>query len=313
MTDITVREVISLYLQEKKLHHACGMFSAKSMDRAKRRLTAFAAEFGDKNVSTCAQHNITTWVASHPEWESSHTKNDSVGCLVACFRWATQQRLIPYCPFIRPRGLWPALQPRVAISAEEYRLMLDVAKRRGYRRSRLAFRVALFFLWETGARTCEMRELLWEHINFATGMVCLAKNKTLSATGEARLIALTPATWRMAKWTRRRRKDRDNGRVFTNSQGGPWEVGSFAQYFRRVAKAAGIRLAISPYSLRHGFCVQGLENGVGERQMADLMGHTTTRYIAWYGRGTRRKGDYLRGVLDQVHGRKPRNNPPTPQ
>ena len=60
------------------------------------------------------------------------------------------------------------------------------------------------------------------------------------------------------------------------------------------------RAGISPYSLRHTFCVNGLEAGIGHRQLADALGHTTTRYVEWYGRDTQGNADYLRGVAEDL-------------
>ena len=63
---------------------------------------------------------------------------------------------------------------------------------------------------------------------------------------------------------------------------------------------------ITPYGLRHLFTVLGIENGVGERQLADQLGHTTTKFVAYYGRTTRFKSAHLRGVVTSVL-RRPQN------
>jgi integrase len=148
-----------------------------------------------------------------------------------------------------------------------------------------------------------MRALTWDALDWTKGFATLTMHKTAKATGESRLIALSPGVLRLLGWLFRWR-GRPVGIVFTNGRGGAWQPCSFASYFRKVAKFAGVRLKLSPYSLRHGFTVIGLENNVGDRQLADLLGQASTRYVAWYGRSTRRRGDYLRGVLDQVHGRR---------
>ena len=71
--------------------------------------------------------------------------------------------------------------------------------------------------------------------------------------------------------------------------------------FGKFAEASGVRPSISPYCTRHAFCVAGLENGVGERQVADVLGHTSGRYVAWYSADVRDKAEYLRGIVDDVH------------
>ncbi len=106
----------------------------------------------------------------------------------------------------------------------------------------------------------------------------------------------------MLRWLKRRRRPQHD-HVFLNSQDKAWNSPGFAAIFRRAARTAEIKKKISPYSLRHGFCVRGIENGVGSRQIADLMGHTTTRYVDWYGRATRSRVNHLRNVLGQINKR----------
>ncbi len=86
---------------------------------------------------------------------------------------------------------------------------------------------------------------------------------------------------------------------FPNGQGRPWNRWTFSKLFRRHAKLAGVRAEVSAYSLRHGWCVEALEAGVGERQIADAMGHVSTKFIGWYGRGVRSKIDYLRESMER--------------
>jgi integrase/recombinase XerD len=114
---------------------------------------------------------------------------------------------------------------------------------------------------------------------------------------------LTTKILRLLRLIHRRAGRPAEGPIFTNGRGRPWTVGGFACRFRRLVRAAGITRHISPYSLRHAFTVAGLEAGVGERQLADVLGHSTSKYIAWYGRGVRARSGYLRGIADQVRGR----------
>ncbi len=304
LVTITVREVVDAFLTERRLMGQSGACKPKTLERYESRLASFVEMFGDLKIKECRQQHMVKWLAAHPEWKSSHTKSDSAGAVVTCFRWAQQENVTGPSPFRKPKGLWPALLPRVAIRPDEYDSIMLAAKRRGYRSSRIAFRRALFFLWETGARTCEMREVVWTDIDWETGMVSLAVHKTLASTGEARLIAMSGVLIRYLRLLNRKRPKDDH--VFLNGRGTPWQPERFASLFKKAATAAAVRLNLSPYCLRHGFTVSALERGVGERQVADLLGHTTTRYISWYGRSTRRHADYLRGTLDQVHGRKKR-------
>jgi integrase len=75
---------------------------------------------------------------------------------------------------------------------------------------------------------------------------------------------------------------------------------AFGRLFRKYASVAGVARGITPYGLRHLLTVLGIENGVGERQLADQLGHTTTKFVAYYGRTTRFRTAHLRGVVASV-------------
>lgn len=134
--------------------------------------------------------------------------------------------------------------------------------------------------------------------------VGLDKHKTANTTGQRRVIPMTPTLVRLLRWIHRRTGPSPKDRVFLNGRGRPWVCVGFARLFRRYGKLAGIRLNLSPYSCRHGFCVRALDAGAGQRQIADVMGHKTTRYVEWYSRSSRTNADYLVGVLEQINGKR---------
>ncbi len=227
-----------------------------------------------------------------------------MGLVVSCFRWAAKERLIDRCPFERDATVWPTPMPRDAITPAEYAAIMREARprqRSAHRTARFAFRRALAFLWETGARTCEMKCVRWDQIDLLAGVAVLEISKTSRKTGEKRAIALSEKIVRLLRWIKRQTRPKPNDHVFLNSRGTVWTNSSFGTMFRKTARRCGVRLSISAYSLRHGFCVRGLEMGVGERQLADLMGHASTKHIAWYGRTAKSKLAYLKGTLDAMN------------
>jgi integrase len=68
--------------------------------------------------------------------------------------------------------------------------------------------------------------------------------------------------------------------IFLNGCQRPWNRTAFGRLFRKYACAAGVARGITPCGLRHLFTVLGIENGVGERQLADQLGHMTTKFVA---------------------------------
>lgn len=302
-----VSKILSLYLQEKRLQAQNGTYSAERLAKTEFYARSFCQEFGRKQLCQCHKADFTRWLLEHPEWASSHTKSDAIGTIVSACKWAESEGHIDRNPYRRPRGLWSVPKPREAIQADEVRRILNLARqhngKRGTRRnpSCEAFRNSVWFMWQTGCRTCEMRGLAWDEIDWENGIARLTKHKT-DRMGEDRLIPLSDRVVRFLRWIRRHRA---RGRwVFPNGRGRQWTKRTFSRMFRKYADLAGVRKNVSAYSIRHGFCVQALENGLGERQIADIMGQASTKYVAWYGRSARKKADYLRKMTSRVHVRK---------
>jgi integrase len=128
-----------------------------------------------------------------------------------------------------------------------------------------------------------------DQLDWAQGLIRQTANKTMRKTGRARLIPLDDTLLRLLQFMYRRLGRPATGPIFTASRGKAWGKGSFAYLFRRYAVAGGVPKRVSPYSARHAFAVEALEAGVGERQIADVLGHTTTKYVAWYGADVRAK------------------------
>lgn len=292
--DPTVGAVVAEYLRFRAGEHARGLIGAGSLYAARLYCTSFAVSFGDLPVSHARRGDLRRWLNERTEYQSAHTLHGACGAVVACFRWAAEDGLIDACPYSKPKDL-PVPQPRAPIMREEVRRMLDHARHGGYAKTCERFRMALWFLWQTGARPCEMYRLDWDYYDPIRGCFELA-GKTTRATGRSRLIALPSGAWRLIRLMRR---NKSAGPVFVSGRGTRWTRSTFGKLFRRHARLAGVRDEVSAYSLRHGFCVELLELGAGERQIADAMGHTTTRLIGWYGRAAKSKVDYLRETMDR--------------
>lgn len=302
---LTVASVIGEYLAAKEAQAHAGMIQPEALAKARFYCLAFKADFGTLAIGSCRRGDLKRFLALHPEYRSAWTKHDAAGHVVCAFRWAEDNGLIPSCPYRRPKDL-PAAEPREWMRRDEYLAIIEHAKRWGKRPTRKRFRLALRFLWLTGARTCELYRLKWEQYDDDRG-VFEQKGKTTHRTGKARMIVLTPRSWRFIRLLRRFDK-RPTGHVFLHGRGRPWNRDSFGKLFRKHANRAGVRKEVSAYSARHGFCVELLDAGAGERQVADLMGQETTRQIRHYGRGVRSKLDYLRRTASL---RERRENPST--
>lgn len=310
-TKPTVEEVVAMYIAAREVERDIGSVGGRTIERLKHYLGTFAKDFrqlGDKQtprvglVAECASGDLAAWIKLHPEWDSGFTRQDAVASVVACWRWADDEGLVPRA-YKRPKLLGKNLRPRPAITPEEYFAMRNHSRkaltRKGkLRRTRWAFRAALTFLWKTGCRPCEMREAEFDQIDWEKGIITLEENKTAAATGLDRLIPVRRVL-RLLRWLHKHRR-KGQKKIFANTLGRPWTRGVFAKEFRRYADLAGVRKKLSAYCLRHGVTVRLIEDGKSDRQIADVLGQVTTRYVQWYGRTSRTKCDHLNDILDGV-------------
>lgn len=293
----TVAEVIAAFITHQELMVRLGRKTARAAENVCHYLKSFADAYGDALPSDGGEHQFEQWLLDNPQWIARDTITSALGSVVTAFHWAERTRLIQHSHYRRNHNLAPPPTWRPSITPEEARAILLAAKRRGFRSSRIAFRFAIYFLLETGARTCELRDVRWEMVDWDRGVLTLTKHKTAAATGDARLIPLDGLIMRLLRLAWNRRGHPRDGPIFLNGRGDPLQCGSFARYFRTVATSAGIRKEVSAYSIRHGFIVQALENGVGARQIADVVGHADTRQIdRRYGRGARQRINYLKAT-----------------
>lgn len=307
---ITVRQLFTLYHAEQDARVKSGALAADSTLTRRRYAEMFVAAHGDRPAKDCTNGDLVTFLADHPEWASSHTKSDVCGGVVSAFRWATERRYLEACPMTKPRGFWLPPRPRKAITPAEYKAVQRFARLcngvnlsgRRKRPSSSAFRLALHFLWASGCRTKEMRTVQWSDVDLDHGVIVMETHKTFAKTGMPRIIPITRNINRLlhVAAAMQLRRGQLTGPVFRSGRGHRWGKSTYGKMFRAYATMAGIRPGITSYCCRHGFTVRGLEAGIGERQLADVLGHASTRYVSYYGHTTRRNADYLRNIAEQI-------------
>lgn len=326
---ITVAELVNLYLDHVRLRQQLGTFSGRSVERVTRFLADFAKFNGEKRLEQCRSSDLTKWLLDKTTWRSDATKADAITSVMVAFRWAARERYIPYVPYHRPKGLTLKPRPRTPLSPEEFRRFMGEARnRKGKRRrpSSYALRKSCFFLWRTGARTQEMRIILWPDIIWpespgGVGIARLAHHKT-EHHGEDRLFPLDPAVIRLLrriekakKWdprpcgceltTEKNCPHRIDDHVFLSGRHSAWTRNTFSALFRTFANRAGIDPKKSGYCMRHGFTVRAIRTGLSDRQIADLLGQKGTALINWYGRASRQQSDHLCDLISRVNAPKP--------
>jgi integrase len=321
-----VRDLARRYLDNLDARVRAGDCSAGHVGQVRHYLTRFVQEFGDRPLKECSNADLTQWLTAHPTWKSDHSRNNALNAVLLCFNWCHDEGLIRYVPYRKKKVVKLRRKPRQPITPDEYRQFMRHARNcKGKRRrpAATALRVAAFFLRNTGARTGEMRAVLFRDVDFEKGVIRLTYHKT-DHTGDERLIGLTGHVLRLIRSIGRHRarvakrrglhrpctcpeaEHREHLRlehVFLNSRGLPWTRSSFGKLFRVFARLAGLPARRSPYCLRHGFAVSAIEAGLSDRAIADQLGHRSTNLIQWYGRGSRQNADHLRAVAERATGK----------
>ena len=291
---------IQLYLDSRELLVAAEQASKDALADARRDLTRFGTWLettlpcvkggqSRQTLAQCRNDDLTRWLLANPQWKSPNTKKRVLNTILACFKWLEDEGH-GRNPFRRPRGLkFPAKARREATRAEYVAFM-----RKGTR----CLRRALYFLFNCGARTCEMREIIWPDIHWDDSVIFLYQHKTARLTGQPRIVGLTP---RILRWLRNLFRQRSPWpeNVFVNSDGAPWNRRSFALHLRRVAKRLGLDEGVadkvSGYCFRHTAATEGDEAGIQDRRVATFLGHSDTKMLNNYSKA-RKKPQHVREV-----------------
>ena len=132
----------------------------------------------------------------------------------------------------------------------------------------------IMLLYITGLRVSELCNLSYSDINFEEGYIrCVGKGnkEKIIACGDLLSIALS-------KYTHEIRPKILNGLisdyVFVNTEGEPLTRQTIYNLINTSAKLAGIKLEVTPHTLRHCFATHMLENGADIRSVQEMLGHS---------------------------------------
>ncbi len=138
-----------------------------------------------------------------------------------------------------------------------------------------------------GLRPGELVGLMWEDVDLEENVIHVAKARketvygyaigSLKTRGSLRVLAMPN---RLLEAMRRHRDDTTGeGLVFPGEDGGIWHPEAVRRRLRKLCKQAGIDPPVVPYELRHTAASMLSDAGVPIEELADFMGHTTTRML----------------------------------
>ena len=251
-------------------------------------------DLGARKLRDLTAEDVDRWLAAKARTLSSATVQNLYSCLNravtrAMARDKVKRNVVALCGI--PKGQQG--RPSKSLTLDQARALLDAAED-----SRLHAYVVVSLL--TGARTEELRELAWSHVDLAGRPddhppvpPSIAVWHSVRAGGDTktkksrRTLAL-PRRCVDALALHRQRQDQDrqqagtawqdSGLVFTSSIGSALDAANVRRAFRRVATGAGLAPGDwTPRELRHSFVSLLSDSGVSLEDIADLCGHSGTR------------------------------------
>ncbi len=221
---------------------------------------------------------------------SNCTVNHAIVAVKVCWSWAVKQEpaLLLSNPLQKVQKLDAEGRERT-FTRNEFLALL--------RTTDALFRQVLLFFRLTGIRPGEFCRLSWSQVKFQHPLLVIRRHKSrrTAKTKKPRIIHLPPAAERMLRWRLRQLgyapDDRpaavDGERVFLNERGRPWTVNALRCRMRRLRVKAGVGPdengeQIVMYTARHTFGTAAAAEGVSDRRLAELMGHTDTKMTQKY-------------------------------
>lgn len=232
------------------------------------------------------------------EWKSRLVKRGLANATVnhpnvavkTCWSWAFKQDppLLPSNPLQRVQKLDVEGRERT-FTPDEFLALL--------RNTDALFRQVLLFFRLTGIRPGEFCRLTWSQVKFKYHVLVIRRHKSrrTAKKKKPRIIQLPPSAEKLLRWRLRslgctletRPAILDGERVFLNERGHAWTGNALRCRMRRLRVKAGIGPdengeQIVMYTARHTFGTGAAAEGVSDRRLADLMGHTDTKMTQKY-------------------------------
>jgi integrase len=283
LRDPTVTAVCNLFLDFSQNAHA-----ARTYEWYRDFLEDFCAFAGKLRLSELDSSHIATWLDRHPDWKG--TRRGAITAVKRAFNYAYTEGKIDANP-LRTVKKPPAKARDRFLTREERHQIFD-----NYPAGD-CFRDFLFALEQTGCRPGEVSMVTAEHVDLTNGIWVLDEHKTEHATGEPRIVILTPE---MVTLTKRLMQEHPQGPLFRDRRGAPWNRNSVRCRFRRIREKLNLGDDLVAYLYRHAVCTDLLESGAGIAQAAELLGHKGTEMIMRHYNKLRERRQHLRDQITRA-------------
>ena len=281
----TVAQLFEVYLEWCQKRRSKGTY-----ENNRRYLRSFIACIGMRlAISKLRPMHITKWMDEYPNWTDT-TWNDAISIVQRPFNWAVKQGRLDRNPIAHLEDKPSRRRREVVYTQDQWKMIIKVI-RDGQ------FKDLMNFMWETGCRPKEARQLEARHVDICKGVVVFPPSE---AKGEQhpRVLFLNDAALEILT---RRCDAIPAGPVFRNTRGNPWTKDAVKCRLNRIKKKVGLPV-LCAYGIRHSFATEGLKNGVDSLSLAALMGHSDVSMIARTYQHLARHPDYLREQAKKARG-----------
>lgn len=135
----------------------------------------------------------------------------------------------------------------------------------------------------TGLRLNEICNARWSWVDLDSGFLTVRNSDSFrTKSGSERAIPIAGEARRVLEALARRRKDKADGFIFTNPEGGKLDGAYVSKRFRHYRSEAGLPKAIHFHSLRHTCASWLVMRGVSLSVVQVMLGHSSIQITQRY-------------------------------
>ncbi|WP_298830974.1 site-specific tyrosine recombinase XerD [uncultured Piscinibacter sp.] len=249
----------------------------------RRDLTLFAAWLAagtDRPIESATESDLLAYAVARHAGSKASSANRRLSVFRRFFRWALREHLVVADPTLKMGAAKAPLRvPRTLSEAQVEALLAapDVGTPLGLRD-----RTMLELMYASGLRVSELVTLKTVHLSLTEG--------ALRVTGKGSKERLVPFGEEARAWLERYLAEargeilqgQASDALFVTGRGGPMTRQMFWKLVKAHALRGGVRVPLSPHTLRHAFATHLLNHGADLRAVQMLLGHadisTTTIY-----------------------------------
>lgn len=230
-------------------------------------LQNFCEAFGRLPAKDLKPIHVTRWLDRNPSWDGG--RRNAVIIIKRAFNWADQQGVLTPNPLRNVQKPPARRRTRILTDAEQAEILEAIPDQQ--------FRDFFFALQQTGCRPSEVARVTAADVHLDLGVWVLDQHKAAKRTGRPRVVYLNAA---MLEMSRTLVAERPTGPLFPSyKQGKPFTSNAVRTRFMRLRRKLPHLKHFVCYNVRHSYATDALANGVSAAQVAELLGHSTTRML----------------------------------